>query len=452
MHAVSKYLEDYAEPEIRLAATVDGGYERVLVVPLHREDPSFLDGFGAAAETSMGRTLCIAVVNASDAHPESAHAENARLVNGMFSRWERTLMADESAGAWLGSSIGGRLDVLVVDRASAGRRLPAKHGVGLARKIGTDVALALYVSGKVRSSFAFGTDADAVLPNGYFDWAGSNERTDVAAVVFPFWHDGAPDAEVARATALYELSLRYYVAGLAWAGSPYAFHTLGSATAVSLPSYAAVRGYPKREAAEDFYLLNKIAKVGAIFRRPGPPVRIRSRISDRTPFGTGRYVADAMASGDRAFYAPDVFLELRTLIRALTAFAERGGVERVYEGIAALSEGPRAAILRSFDEFDARAALEAANRESKTAVARFRRVHSWFDAFRTLKCVHALRDRCFPSLPWREALVRAPFYGRETGASHDVVEERRAFSLVERSLPLYVGPTVVTTPSGPKGT
>ncbi len=66
------------------------------------------------------------------------------------------------------------------------------------------------------------------------------------------------------ATQLYELSLRYYVAGMKFARSPYAFHTIGSSMAVSPVHYARVRGFPKREAGEDFYLLNKLAKLGSV--------------------------------------------------------------------------------------------------------------------------------------------------------------------------------------------
>ena len=46
--------------------------------------------------------------------------------------------------------------------------------------------------------------------------------------------------------------MSYYVAGLAMAGSGYAHHSLGSTIAVHAKSYAAVRGYPKRSAGEDF--------------------------------------------------------------------------------------------------------------------------------------------------------------------------------------------------------
>ena len=64
--------------------------------------------------------------------------------------------------------------------------------------------------------------------------------------------------------------MSYYVAGLAMAGSRYAHHSLGSTIAVHAKTYAAVRGYPKRSAGEDFYLLNKICKLAPVERLAGP--------------------------------------------------------------------------------------------------------------------------------------------------------------------------------------
>ena len=63
-----------------------------------------------------------------------------------------------------------------------------------------------------------------------------------------------------------------------------------------------------------------------------------------------------------------------------------------------------------------------------------RRFHTWFDAFRTLKLVHALRDEGLPSLAWREALAEAPF----TRLSASTVEEpeslRKWLAAEERKL------------------
>ena len=47
--------------------------------------------------------------------------------------------------------------------------------------------------------------------------------------------------------------------------------------------------------------------------------------------------------------------------------------------------------------------------QAPNPVARLRRLHDWFDGFRTLKLIHHLRDQGSSSLPWQEAIRRAPF-------------------------------------------
>src|SRR5690606_17786041 len=96
----------------------------------------------------------------------------------------------------------------------------------------------------------------------------------------PSWH----------ALVLYEISLRSYEYGLAYAGSPYAFQTLGSTLALNPAAYAKVRGFPKRLAGEDFYILNKLIKIGPIYLRNDRCLQIKDRPSQRVPFGTGTSV------------------------------------------------------------------------------------------------------------------------------------------------------------------
>ena len=131
-----------------------------------------------------------------------------------------------------------------------------------------------------------------------------------------------------RHTQLYEYSLRYYVAGLSYAGSPYAFHTIGSTLAVNAVHYARVRGFPRRQAGEDFYLLNKLAKVGSVRQLSAEtdcePIDIAARRSDRVPFGTGAAVGKLMELENPAteflLYHPAVFGLLRGWLGSLPAF------------------------------------------------------------------------------------------------------------------------------------
>ena len=81
--------------------------------------------------------------------------------------------------------------------------------------------------------------------------------------------------------------------------------------------------------------------------------------------------------------------------------------------------------------------------QAKTPSARRLRVHAWFDAFRTMKVIHALRDRVFPNLPWRDALALAPFVPKAEAADPELIGLRRAMQAAEDALPARLGPTVL---------
>jgi hypothetical protein len=206
-------------------------------------------------------------------------------------------------------------------------------------------------------------------------------------------------------------------------------------------AYAEVRGFPKKNAAEDFYVLNKLAKVGSIVRLAGRPLVLEGRLSDRVPFGTGKALSD-LVSTRRALagfhlYHPAVFAHLATWLRVLEASAKSGG--RVE---AAIGELPRSnpffrteLLVDSLERLGAFPAMrEAIDRSSGDPSTMRRHFHTWFDAFRTLKLVHALRDGGLPSLHYREALAEAPFTGLSASTQDDPEILRRALAAEERKL------------------
>ena len=202
---------------------------------------------------------------------------------------------------------------------------PAALGVGLARKTGCDLALQWMAAGGISGQWLCSTDADATLPADYFEQLDS-AAPDAVAAVFPFRHVPGGDEACDTATALYELRLHHYVLGLEYAGSPYAFHTLGSCLAIRASAYAQVRGFPKRAGAEDFYLLNKAGQTRA--RLPGCPahcIELQSRRSSRVPFGTGPAVAAILSAAQpheaAIFYHPQCFEALRALLASLPELA-----------------------------------------------------------------------------------------------------------------------------------
>ena len=399
--SVEGYLQRYAEPEVSLLSDLSGSWARAVVVPCCDEFegiPTLLDSLQIAACEAGGSSLAVLVINAREDASDAVHATNARLLQSLGGAGVRGYSA--------------ALDVLVIDRSSVSRRLPSDQGVGLARKIGCDVVTALRHGGRVASRWIWTTDADVEVPISYFTCV--DEASDAVAINLPFVHvTASSDCREAVAIRLYDLSLRYYLAGLRYAASPYAFMAIGSTMVVCSDAYAKVRGFPKRQAAEDFHLLSKLAKIGPVVSADGAPLRVQGRVSYRVPFGTGaavaRLVADEDPEGSFLMYDPRSFEELRVWLRALEGFAEHRDDDELWRQIDAdsrLEPGLRAAVAA---ELKVPAALRRAATASPNGAVVSRHLRTWFDALKTLRFIHEVRDRQWPRLPWRAALAAAPF-------------------------------------------
>jgi hypothetical protein len=313
--------------------------------------------------------------------------------------------------------------VLLVKCYGEGRQLPAGGGVGLARKTGADLALSLIQRQRVHCRWIHCTDADVQLPQTYFSCVDTlgEQVANHSALIYPFSHveagdgveAGVDDGAVFMATQLYELALRYYVAGMKFAGSPYAFHTIGSSMAVNAFHYAKVRGFPRRAAGEDFYLLNKLVKVGPVLELAHGPdcaaIEIASRRSDRVPFGTGAAVNRITALDDPLggyrFYHPAVFALLKTWLESLPTIWRSGSTDLAVGLLAGQADNHRQknlqqALTEVLRKMQTEQALEHAFRQSGDLGQFTRQLHTWFDAFRTLKLIHALRDTCLPCVSY----------------------------------------------------
>jgi hypothetical protein len=446
----AKYFARYAEPESKLADALSERYLAALVVPVCGEAPSLLDGFSAALSRLNERALQILVVNATDAANSEIHAENRRLLRHLGDLFPsaRAISQDGvAARAWLGHAE--HHDLLWIDRASVGARLPPREGVGLARKLGGDLAAALWARGQLRCPLIASSDADVTLPADYFDRLTEPvaERSASAAWLWPYRHEPGGDPDIDAATVLYEISLRYYVLGLAAAGSCYSYQSVGSTLCVAAPAYLSVRGVPKREAAEDFHLLDKLAKVGPL-RRPGvAPIAIRARVSERVPFGTGRRsreIVEDLASGrDFLLYSPQIFQGLGAVLEGLSAFAQDGDLAALEATVKVRVPEIAQPVLLVLSELGVFAALSNASGQAPPGPVLRRRVHTWFDSLRTLRFVHRLRDCCLPSLPWRVALESAPFLNRPFAMGSEPAAVCRCLTLAEAELPVQVGPSLL---------
>jgi hypothetical protein len=392
-----KYLERHAEPDIGAMHPLKKNFGHVVVIPAYGEGENLFRTLESIPPGPLGEVLVILVVNARADSPPWVHTRNRDSIRTLKERFSENL--------------------LLIDRASPGKYLPKGQGVGLARKIGCDGALSLFQEGRIRSPWIHCTDADAELPPDYFKRALEKKTQEASTLIYPFHHLCEPDPSTAEAMRLYEISLRYYVLGLHASGSPYAYHSLGSSLAVRAESYAEIGGFPKKNAGEDFYLLNKLAKVGLLLKLPGLPLRIQGRLSDRVPFGTGMGLHKILHQKDhrRPFrlYHPLVFSHLSAWLKVLEEIAAKDGLLTPQKILKEKCEINQSLcyelldkVLKQMEAFDMCARLL---RSSKERTTRRRHLHLWWDAFRTLKFVHALRDQGYPSPPIFEALSEAPF-------------------------------------------
>lgn len=446
----AQYFARYAEPEARLAAGIPDSYSACLVLPVSGEAPALLDGFRAALEQAPGRVLLVLVVNATQSANAETHACNRQLLGALELRFpdRRSLTAvGVNAEGALGRAAS--FDLLWLDRAKPGAYLPEREGVGTARKIGGDLAAALWARGQIACPRIASSDADVTLPSDYFAslCSAPPETERSAAWLWPFRHEAGGDAGIDEATVLYEISLRYYVLGLAAARSSYAYQSIGSTLCVDAPAYLSVRGFPKRAAGEDFYLLDKLAKVGPLRRISADPVRIRARASDRVPFGTGRrtqeIARESAAGSDLVLYSPRTFGVLAAVIAGLDEFAtsaEPGALSRALETrVPELSDAARQ-VLERLGVFSA---LHSAASRAKAGRVLRRRVHTWFDALRTLRFIHGMRDLCLPSQSWRVALGSAGFLPSSFRAEASPEAVCRSLAEAEATLPAQVGPALL---------
>ncbi|MEI6206911.1 MAG: glycosyltransferase family 2 protein [Desulfuromonadales bacterium] len=307
--------------------------------------------------------------------------------------------------------------LLWVDAASAGSELPAGQGVGLARKIGLDLALPL-LNCRDDDPLLICLDADTLVQADYLPAIIRHfEGASAGGASIPYRHQSAADPAGQCAIDRYELFLRTYVLGLQLAGSPYAFHTVGSAMACRASAYVAAGGMNRRCAGEDFYFLQQIHKTSGVASLFGTVVHPSPRASQRVPFGTGRAVGDMLAEGEQRllFYQPIVF---SILAEWLTCVAENTGAD----GSVLLSRADRISpflggFLKQADFSASWDKLRRNNPEQARVAGVF---HGWFDAFRSMRLIHHLSAHAYPRIAPGRAVP--PLLERAGVVSPDTVE------------------------------
>lgn len=221
----------------------------------------------------------------------------------------------------------------------------------------------------------------------------------IQAAVIQYEHLVAETApEFRDAIVCYELFLRHYTLGLIYAGSLFAFHSIGSAMLCDVETYCKCEGMNKKKAGEDFYFLEKIAKQKNIHTINAARVFPSSRPSWRVPFGTGQRVNRFIDGQQDEYlvYSPESFEVLKQWLVLMkeSSFACEVLMEKAGQISTALADFLAA---QHFENFWRKAQKLPAKQFS--AQTRF-----WFDGFRTLKLLHFLRDNGYPLQPMFQAI------------------------------------------------
>ncbi len=174
----------------------------------------------------------------------------------------------------------------VVDAAAPGLELPIRQaGVGMARKIGMDLALP-YLTDK--TSLLFSTDADTIIHHQYLkivlDYF---KQHDVDAAVVGFSHLEPENPDFKNTIKEYEEFLFTTAQKIKEAGSPYGYVAMGSTMVCTVEAYCAVGGMSRKKATEDFYFLQELAKFCGVHTIPDILVYPSSRPVSRVYLGTG---------------------------------------------------------------------------------------------------------------------------------------------------------------------
>ena len=262
--------------------------------------------------------------------------------------------------------------------------IPKKYaGVGMARKIGMDLALKFANP----HSLLFCLDADSLVAPTYFREIEShfNSTHSVAAVVgFSHIKNENPDLEIA--IRQYEAFLRKTAMKLADAGSPFGYVSMGSTIICRAEAYASIGGMPRRKATEDFYFLQEFAKFRRVDNIETVLVYPSSRESERVYLGTGFRMSKAKKGEDlgELAYPNEAFQTLKVWLSiAMDGYTQE--VNQIMVKVQKLSP-----VLHNYlMEENIEDIWEKLRESSPTEIHFQKQFHRWFDALKT----HRLLNR-----------------------------------------------------------
>lgn len=287
--------------------------------------------------------------------------------------------------------------------------LPRKHaGVGLARKIGMDAAVAYFLQNENEGGVIVSLDADCTVSANYLTDICHAFRTDgkCNATVHNFRHRVEKNnPEIEHAIRQYENYIRYFRNALRDTGFPYYYHTIGSAFAVRADAYVRVGGMGRQQGGEDFYFLQKVFALGGTKELSEVIVHPMARFSDRVPFGTGPALQKILdePDGRMKVYSPQSFGELKRFFELKERFFKQ---DRAW--VEAQMQTRHPAVARFVADTDFVSQIEDCNQNAATVEAFRKRFFHHFNAFKIIKFLNFSHPEYFAFENLDETLS-APF-------------------------------------------
>ncbi|HPF03037.1 MAG TPA: hypothetical protein PLE95_07510 [Bacteroidales bacterium] len=278
-------------------------------------------------------------------------------------------------------------------------------GVGLARKTGMDEALRRFNAIGNPGGIIVSLDADCNVATNYFtalhhEFSSYQERN-ACSLGFEHPLNGTSySAETYRHIVYYELHMRYFYQAMKYTGHPWVFHTIGSAIAFRASAYMKSGGMNRRQAGEDFYMVQKLIPLGGYFNLRSTTVYPSPRMSDRVPFGTGATISKLISEDKADFltFNPYSFRELKDLFRCAGSLCGRGEehLSQIYDSIP-----PGVKSFLPVMEWVEKM-MEISNNTSSNE-AFIKRFFMWFNMFRMVKYLNHVHRSELCKVPVAEA-------------------------------------------------
>jgi len=400
--SVEKYLKKYSFNNWKLVHNLQGKVENAIVIPVICEYENLRKLFNSLLindSTYFSSTAVIIVVNNFSNSSEEVKHDNRNSLKFLHAAISRM----HSDDALVSKIINSTLNICLLNASSNGYEMPIKiGGVGFARKIGMDAALKIFNYNSSMKKLLICLDADCSVDSNYLSSIVQEfNNKNLSAATVNFRHNIEEDSPTTPAIICYEIFLNYYVLGLKYANSPFAFHTIGSTLICDYESYIKVEGMNKQRAAEDFYFMEKLAKNYKIEKINSTTVHPSPRSSWRVPFGTGQRIERFLSCKQNEYllYNPVSFDILKKWLETFNSEEIVSSNDYLQSAKKIHPELSNFLIEHKFDN-DWNKILKNSNRPEQLT----KQKQKWFDGFKTLKLIHFLRDKAFPQIDMFEAL------------------------------------------------